>query len=60
MAVVLSIASPSVLWRSLARPRMDAMVPCEGSDPSWKWYPSGWDKEFKRERAMACAREAEV
>ena len=60
MAVAVAIASP-IMYRSLlARPRMVVVVSCEGSDPSGRWTLIGWDRESKRERAMAFVREMEV
>ena len=61
MVVAVSVASPSMTWRSLARRRMDAMVSCGGSrDPPKRFYPVGWNKESNKERAMDFARKMGV
>jgi hypothetical protein len=61
MVVIVSIASPIVAWRSLAKPRIYVVISCKGSwDFSRRWSPAGWDRESSIERAMAFTREVEA
>ena len=54
--VAMPIASRSMVWRSLAKPRMDANVSCVGSPWSSRgWSPDEWDKESSRERVVVFA-----
>jgi len=60
MAIAVSIDSPSVAWRSLARQRMVVVVSCEGSNALGRWILAEWNRESNRERVMAFARKVEV
>ena len=61
MAVAVSIDFSSMAWRSLARPRCDALVSCEGSLAlSRRWSPPGKDRKSDREHAILFAREVEA
>jgi hypothetical protein len=61
MTVTVSIASPSMVWRSLAIPTTDERAFCVGSPfPTERWSLVGWNEESKKERAQAVVGEVEV
>jgi hypothetical protein len=46
MALVVSLAFPRMVWRSIARPVTDAMVRCECYRVASRRYaPARWDKD---------------
>ena len=56
IAVAVSIASPSMVGRSLAMPRLEAIVSYVGSPLSSRgWYPDARDMESSREKAIGFA-----
>ena len=58
IVVVVSMASPSMAWISLAKPIMDVVAACAWlGDFPWGQSPYGCDRELSRERTMTVAKE---